>query len=175
MHDGYPIEQLVQSIHTHFQSGFARMTMQRMPVFEGAALEPTARGLKILGINEMALVAPREFIRHIHGQKVQLDEPKVREVRYEGQLREPVMCLRVSIDFAHAEAAIRHLVARESSIDCVDWLHDTNSVLIRAQAPLRNLLGYPDVLADLSGGAADLKIWLSHYVAVASGPGDDAA
>ena len=94
-------------------------------------------------------------------------------MRYGEELREPIMCVRLSIESAYAEAAIRDLVARGSSIDCVDWLHDP--VVIRAQAPLRNLLGYPDAIADVSKGAADLKVWLSHYVPVESGPGDDAA
>ncbi|MGQ0749804.1 MAG: hypothetical protein ACT4PS_04650 [Betaproteobacteria bacterium] len=173
MNETYPIEQLARSARTRFQGGFAHMTMQLLPAFEGAALEPTAQGLKILGINEMALVAPREFIRRTHEHDVRLDEPRVRELCYGGKLREPVMCVRVSIDSTHAEAATRDLIARESSIDSVDWLHDP--VVIRALAPLRNLLGYPDALADLSMRTADLKMWLSHYAPMAWGPGDDAA
>ena len=75
MNDRYPIEQLVQSVQTTFQSGFARTTMQRMPVFEGTALEPTPRGLKILGVNEMALAAPREFIPAFMSRKCGWQNP----------------------------------------------------------------------------------------------------
>jgi hypothetical protein len=173
MNERYPIEQLARSARTRFQTGFAHMTMQRMPPFEGAALEPAAHGLRILGINEMALVAPRDFIRHMHEHEVLLDEPTVRDVRYGRELWEPVMCVRVSIDAAHAEAAIHDLVARRSSIDCVDWLH--NPVVIHAQAPLRTLLGYPDALAQRSEHTADLKMWLSHYAPIKWGPDNDAA
>jgi elongation factor G-like protein len=173
MNERYPIEQLARSVRTRFQSGFAHMTMQLMPVFEGAALEPATQGLRILGINEMALAAPRDFIRRIHEHQVRLDEPRVRDVRYGQELREPVMCIRVSIDAAHAEAAIHDLVTRNSSIDCVNWLHDP--VVIQAKAPLRTLLGYPDTLAHLSQRTADLKMWLSHYAPMTWGPDDDAA
>lgn len=173
INDRYPIEQVARSAGTRFQTGFAHMTMQRMPAFEGTALEPEAQGLRILGINEMALVAPRDFIRRIHQHKVRLEQPRVRSLRYGQELREPVMCIRVSIDATYAEAAIHDLVARRSSIDCVNWLHDP--VVIHAQAPLRALLGYPDALRQLSESTADLKMWLSHYAPVAWGSGDDAA
>jgi translation elongation factor EF-G len=90
-----------------------------------------------------------------------------------GKFVKPVMCIRVSIDAAHAETAIHDLLARGSSIDCVDWLHDPG--VIHAQAPLRALLGYPDALAQLSEHTADLKMWLSHYAPITWGPDNDAA
>lgn len=144
-----------------------------MPVFEDASLQATAHGLKILGANEMALAAPGEVIRRICAQEVLLEEPQVRRHYYAGQLREPIMCVRASVDSEHAEAVIRNLVARGSTIDSVDWLRIP--AVIRAQAPLRNLLGYPNVLTELTMGTANLRMWLSCYAPVVPGPGGEAA
>jgi len=173
MNHNYPIEQLARSVQTRFQAGFARTTMQLMPVFEDARLEATAHGLKILGANEMALTGPSEVIRKICAHEVLLEEPQVRRHYYAGQLREPIMCVRTSVDSEHAEMVIQDLVARGSTIDSVYWLR--SPAVIRAQAPLRNLLGYSHVLAELSKGAANLKMWLSHYAPVVPSPGGEAA
>ncbi len=169
----YPIEQLARSAQTRFQTGFARMTMQLMPVFEDATVEATVHGLKILGANEMALTAPGRVIREIYAHEVLLEEPQVRWHYYAGRLREPVMHVRTSVDSEHAEVVIQDLVARGATIASVDWLH--NPGVVRAQAPLQNLLGYPQVLAELSKGTANLKMWLSHYAPVVPSPSGEAA
>lgn len=168
----FPIEQLARSTQTRFQIGFARMTMRLMPAFEDIVLEPGADGLRILGANEMALTGPAIAIRRMHAGEVALEEPRVR-MRYERELREPVMCLRAKVDPEHVEAAIRDLVARKATIESVDWLRAPG--IVQAQAPLRNLLGYPQALATLSQGRADLKMWLSHYAPVPPDSGNDAA
>lgn len=173
MNHNYPIEQLARSVQTRFQAGFARTTMQLMPLFEDATLEATARGLKILGANEMALTAPSQIIRRISPHEVLLEEPQVRRHYYAGELREPIMCVRASVDSEHTEVVIQDLVARGSTIDSVDWLR--SPAVIRAQAPLRNLLGYPHVLAELTKVTGNLKMWLSHYAPVVPGPGNEAA
>lgn len=169
----YPIEQFARSRRTRFQLGFSRMVLHCMPSFEDAVLEPTAEGLRILAANEMALAAPRAMVCEFEESQVELEPPRVRLVRYGTELREPVMRVRVRIDGAHAEGAIRDLVARQSSMDSVDWLHDP--VLIQAQAPLSRLLGYPDALANLSGSTADLEMWVSHYLPRDDPPGGKAA
>lgn len=117
MNHNYPIEQLARSTQTRFQAGFAQTTIQLMPVFEGASLQATAHGLKILGANEMALAAPGEVIRRICAQEVLLEEPQVRRHYYAGRLREPIMCVRTSVDSEHTEVVIQDLIARGSTID----------------------------------------------------------
>jgi translation elongation factor EF-G len=168
----YPIEQLACSAKTRFQMGFARMTMHLIPELGDVVFEPSEQGLKILGASEMALRRPGEIIRRIHKHEVEFKEPRVR-LLYDAVVREPIMWVRASVGHTDAEAVVRDLVARDALIEAVDWCHPQTQV--RAQAPLRNLLGYSQALPTLSKHATDLKMWLSHYAAVTPGPDDEAA
>jgi predicted membrane GTPase involved in stress response len=172
MYYEYPIEQLACSARTRFQLGFARMTMHLMPELGDAVLEPSEQGLRILGASEMALTRPGEIIRQLHEYEVELKEPRVR-LLYDVVVREPIMRVRASVCDADAEAVVQDLAARDARIDAVDWGYP--KTLVRAQAPLRNLLGYSQALANLSKGATDLRMWLSHYAAIPPGPEDEAA
>jgi predicted membrane GTPase involved in stress response len=169
----YPIEQLARSTETRFQLGFAKMVAYCLPSFDDAALQPTVGGLQILGANEMALDAPREMIRKLHQADVALQEPRVRLLRRDGDLHEPVMCVRACVHGGAVEGAIHELVRRGAAIESVNWLHAP--VVVRASGRLRDLLGYPAEFAALSNGCGDLKMWLSHYAPVPPGPEDLAA
>jgi predicted membrane GTPase involved in stress response len=169
----YPIEQLARSTETRFQLGFAKMVAYCLPSFDDAALQPTVDGLQILGANEMALDAPREMIRKLQQADVALQEPRVRLLRREGDLHEPVMCVRACVHGGAVEGAIHELVRRGAAIESVNWLHAP--VVVRASGRLRDLLGYPAEFAALSNGRGDLKMWLSHYAPVPPGPEDLAA
>ena len=172
MYYQYPIEQVARSARSRFQMGFARMTMHLLPEFEDIVLEPSAQGLKILGANELALATPGEAIRQIHQDDVELQEPRVR-LLYDTMLREPVMWVRAAMPDQYAEPAVQDLVARGAEIEEVDWM--LSLPVIRAKAPLRVLLGYPQALAALSQNTADLRMWLSHYAPVPPELGGDAA
>jgi hypothetical protein len=172
MHYEYPIKQLAQSARTRFQMGFAKMTMHLMPEFKDILLEPSEQGLMIFGTSEIALLSPGETIRKIHEDEVKLEEPRVR-LLHGTDVREPVMWVQAHIGHRHAEAAVQELITRGAAIESVDWMLSKPNIL--AKAPLRRLLGYPQTLAELSQGTADLKMWLSHYATVPSGPDDDAA
>ncbi|MBI4290117.1 MAG: hypothetical protein HY661_01400 [Betaproteobacteria bacterium] len=175
MYCDYPIEQLARSAKSRFQIGFARMTMRLLPQFDDVVLEPTVQGLKILGANELALATPGEVIRQIHKDDVELQEPRVR-LRYDTTVQEPVMWVRAAMPCRYAEPAVQDLAARGSAIEEVDWM--LSHPVVRAKAPLRLLLGYPQALATLSRNTAELQMWLSHYARVPPVPpvsGGDAA
>ena len=166
MHKDFPIEQLATSSKTRFQHGFARMTMHLMPPIDDIALEATADGLKILGTSEMALAAPGVVIRQIYADDVRIGKPAVR-VLYDGS--EPVMRVRAAVPYNNAETVVQELIGRGATIEEVDWL--LAQPVVRARAPLRVLLGYPQTLDTLSGGKAELQMALSHYEPVPPGPG----
>jgi predicted membrane GTPase involved in stress response len=168
MNGDFPIEQLATSSKTRFQQGFARMTMHLMPSIEDVALEATSEGLKILGASEIALAAPGELIRQIHADEVRIGKPMVR-LLYDGIAREPVMWVRAAVPYNNAETVVQELIGRGATIDEVDWL--LAQPVVRARAPLRLLLGYPQTLDTLSRGKAELQMWLSHYDPVLPGPG----
>ena len=115
---------------------------------------------------------PGEIIRHIHEHEVELKEPRVR-LLYDAVVRKPIMWVHATVGDTDTEAVVRDLVARDARIESVDWRHP--QILVRAQAPLRNLLGYSQALSTLSKDVTDLKMWLSHYAALPPGPHDEAA
>ena len=168
MYEDFPIEQLATSPKTRFQHGFARMTMHLMPSIDDVALEATAEGLKILGASEIALATPGEVIRRIHADEVRLGKPAVRML-YDGIVREPVMWVRAVVPYNNTETVVQELVGRGATIEGVDWQQE--QPVVCARATLRVLLGYPQTLDTLSGGRAELKMWLSHYEPVPPGPG----
>ena len=172
MYHDYPIEQLARSAKSRFQMGFARMTMHLLPEFDDAVIEASAQGLKILGANEVALALPGEMIRRIHDDEVELGEPRVR-LLFDATVREPVMWVRASVPHKYAEPTIQDLVARGAEIEEVDWL--LSHPVVRAKAPLRLLLGYPQALATVSQNTAELQMWLSHYAPAPPAPDGDAA
>jgi predicted membrane GTPase involved in stress response len=163
----FPIEQLAKSAKTRFQMGFARMTVHLMPEIDDVLLEPSEAGLRILAASEVALTAPCEVIRRMHADEVRLEKPTVR-LLYDGGVREPVMWVRAAVPYNSAEAVIQELVGRGACIESVDWL--AAPPVIRARAPLRLLLGYPQTLAALTDGRAELRMSLSHYEPLPSGP-----
>ena len=168
----YPIEQLARSSRTRFQMGFARMTISRLPQLDEVAFEPSTQGLKILAASELALTTPGEIIRQIHADEVEIGKPRVR-LLYGDTVREPIMWVRVSVRDTDAEAVVLDLLRRDAAIEEADWRQPRT--VIRALAPLRNLLGYPRALAQLSAESPDLRMWPSHYQALPPGPEDDLA
>jgi hypothetical protein len=172
MNYDYPLEQLARSARTRFQLGFARLTMKLLPRFDEVAFEPSMLGLRIFAETEMALALPGEVIRQMHADEVEISTPIVRVLGGD-ESREPIMWVRVSVNHADAEPVVQDLLAREARIEEVDW--GLPRTVIRARAPLRRLLGYPQALPDLSDPTADLLMWLSHYRAPPPRPGGDAA
>jgi predicted membrane GTPase involved in stress response len=172
MYYDYPIEQLARSARTSFQIGFARAALYLMPEMEDILLDATPEGLKILGRHESALAKPGEIISQIYREEVELKEPRVRFFHY-GAVHEPVMWVRLSLDYRYSEDAVLDLVRRDAEMEEVDWLR--GQPVIRARASLRRLLGYPQALATLSNNTADLRMWLSHYAPVPPEPGGKAA
>jgi Elongation factor G C-terminus len=168
MYSEYPIEQLARRTSTRFQMGFARMTMHLLPTFKEVMLEPSEHGLRMLATNEAALAPPGEVIRQLHPDDVEIGEPQVR-LLYGDPVQEPVMWVRASVARSYTEDVIQDLVTRGAEIEEVDWM--AAQPVVRAKAPLRQLLGYPRSLAALSRDTAELRMWLSHYAPVPPEPG----
>jgi hypothetical protein len=168
MYNEYPIEQLARSATTRFQMGFARMTMHLLPEFKEVVLEPSEQGLNILATNETALAVPGEVIRQIHAEDVKFDAPQVR-LLYGEVVQEPIMWVGAGVARTYTELVIQDLITRGAEIEEVDWI--AARPVIRAKAPLRQLLGYPQALAALSKDTAELRMWLSHYAPVPPEPG----
>lgn len=170
-HVDYPLEQLARSRTTRFQRGFARMAMHLLPDFRDAALEASDKGLVILAASELALDSPTEVLRQIHGADVHIGAPTVR-LRNGDSVEEPIMWVRAAVPHADTESVVHELIGRSADIEEVDWL--APCPVVRARAPLRELLGYPAALSALCQGKAELDMWLSHYAPLPPEPGDAA-
>lgn len=158
--DRYAVEQVARNVRTRFQVGFARLTMRMLPDLDEVAYEASPEGLRILGATELALEIPAERVRRIHGDDVVLEPPRVR-LAWRGRVREPVMELRASVLEAHVPRVVEDLLERGAIVE--GTMVAPGRCTVRAYGRQRNLLGYPEALQHLTGGAGELAMWLSHY------------
>jgi translation elongation factor EF-G len=166
-HPHYPLEQLASSKSTRFQRGFARMAMHLLPCFKDAVVDASDSGLVIRAASELSLGLPSEVLRQIYAADVHIGAPQVR-LLYGDTVEEPVMWVRAAVPRAATEPVLHDLIGRGADIEEVDWL--APAPVIRASAPLRELLGYPAALCALCEGRAELDMWLSHYAPVPPEP-----
>ena len=142
----FPVEQLARLASSPFQIGFARQAMRTLAPSDFIAFEATQDGLLMRAQNEDALAKPLTLLRDLYRDNLVLRHWAV-----------------VHDDLASREATLLEEHVRPSV--CV----------LRAEAPLRKLLGYGEALAKLSGGTALHWIWLDRYVPMDDPPGGRAA
>jgi hypothetical protein len=173
LHAELPLETLASVASHPFQLGFARQALRMLPASEHVSFEATSQGLLIRASSEEALVEPVGLLRETYGTDLVLLPPRVRHVSLGNQQYEPIMGLRVTSSLRHRNALREDLVRRQAAL-LGDEEHPDRYVL-RAEAPLRRLLGYGAALAGLTDGTAEHRIWLSRYVPLDGPPGGDAA
>jgi predicted membrane GTPase involved in stress response len=172
MHMELPLEQLVKRRGMAFQFAFATEAQELMPRAEDFAVSASHRGLHVLAQNEDSLARPVQVLREVYGPSLVVEPPKVRLI--EGpQIREPIMHLRISMHIQFREPVKRTLWRRGATLT-ENYARSTYCVL-RYEAPLADLLGFPAELARLTAGTAKHWISLSHYAIVTRDPGGKAA
>jgi predicted membrane GTPase involved in stress response len=172
MHLDLPLEQLVKRRGMAFQFAFATEATELMPRAVDFAATASHKGLHVLAQNEDSLARPVQVLREAYGSSLVLDPPKVRLI--EGvQLREPIMHLRISM-YADFREAVKKVLRKRGAILTEDYSRSTYCVL-RYEAPLADLLGFPAELSQLTSGTAKHWIALSHYAIVTRDPGGKAA
>jgi hypothetical protein len=172
MHFDMPIEQLVRRADTRFQLGFANEARRRVPEADDFRLQPSAEGLCVLARNEESLERPIGVLKDIYASKLQVQPPRVRVIR-DGQVKEPVMHLRISLETRFLDAVSRMMLGR-GCVPTEEYARAKFCVL-RYEAPLADLLGLPEELRRAAAGTAEYRMALSHYALVARRPGPDAA
>ncbi|MCZ7653988.1 MAG: hypothetical protein M5R42_06370 [Rhodocyclaceae bacterium] len=99
--------------------------------------------------------------------------PQVRYMSLGNRPYEPIMRLRVRIAPRHRAAVRDDLVARHAAML---EEHERPSVCVmRAEAPLRKLLGYGEALSTLTDDTGLHWMWLDRYVPMNDPPGGRAA
>lgn len=164
----YPLELVARSMQTRFQHGFARMAMHLLPRLDDVAYEPSSSGLKLLAEDESALATPAEILQQAYGDGVRLGPLRVRLLREAGQVKEPVMNVRVQSRRSDEQNVLDDLARRDAIIQEID--QQRAMCIVRAQATLRNLLGYRQTLATMTANTAEAWVWLSHYAPVNDEP-----
>ncbi len=173
VHSEFPVERLVQLASSPFQIGFARQVVRMLSPSDLIAFEATNDGLWMRAQNEDALTRPEALLRDIYHDDLVLLPPQVRYLSLGNRPYEPIMLLRVRTAPRHRDDVSADLVARGATL--LEEHMQASVCVLRAEAPLRQLLGYGDALAKLTDNSGLYWIWLDRYVPMNDPPGGRAA
>jgi len=172
MHLDLPLEQLVKRRGMAFQFAFATEAKALVPAADDFAVTASHKGLHVLARDEEGLVRPVLVLRQAYGESLELAPPRVRLIKGV-QVREPIMNLRISM-YAEFRAAVKKALRGRGATLTGEYVRATYCVL-RYEARLADLLGFPAALRRLTAGSAKHWIALSHYAIVTRDPGGSAA
>jgi hypothetical protein len=162
-----PIEQIVRRADTRFQLGFANEARERVQPGDGFLLSSSRAGLHVLARNEEELASPLETLRSIYGPALQVGPPTVRLI-HGIPVQEPVMHLRIVLETADLPA-IKHALKSRRAVIEEEYVRNRRAVL-RGEAPLERLIGFPAEVRSLTLDRARCWIVLSHYAPAPLGP-----
>ncbi|HXV12545.1 MAG TPA: hypothetical protein VD839_17220 [Burkholderiales bacterium] len=172
MHLEMPLEQLAKRRGAAFQFAFATEAKELMPDAADFTVAASHKGLHLFGQNEDALARPVQVLREVYGASLELAPPRVRLI--EGvQLKEPIMHVRISM-YADFRETVKSALRRRGATPLEEHARATYCIL-RCEAPLAGLLGFPEELRRLTIGTAKHWIALSHYAIMTRDPGGRAA
>lgn len=167
MHREFAIECKCSHRGERFQLAFARAAMEIVPKDETTAFEPSGHGLTLLAETELSLERPLARLRAVYGDELHVESPHVRYKKGE-RLEEPYMGLRVLCGPQHFDGIRRDLMMRNAKV--LDSELNGRFGVIRAEAPLASLVGYPARIDTLTHGRGQLAMWLSHFAPVEPDP-----
>jgi hypothetical protein len=167
-----PLEQLVKRRGMAFQFAFATEAKELMPAGDDFAATASHKGLHVLARDEEGLVRPVLVLREVYGESLELAPPRVRLIKGV-QVKEPIMHLRISM-YTELRATVKGALRARGATLTEEYVRSTYCVL-RYEARLADLLGFPAELRRLSAGSARHWIALSHYAMVTGDPGGSAA
>lgn len=177
MSSEFPLEQLVQLDSTRFQEGFARQVIRDVahlrPFSDQVSLAANENGLVMFAENEEALERPVHVLRDLYKERLRTSPPQVRYVLLDRQCYEPIMLLRVRVAERDLPAVHDDLTRRDVTILEEDF--SRGECVLRAEVPLRKLLGYGAALAALTRGTGRHWCWLDRYAPTLDPRGPGAA
>lgn len=161
IHGCFPLERLAQLDSHRFQMGFARQVMRLLEASDSVAFEATPDGLLMLAQSEEALAKPVALLRDLYGADLVLQPPQVRCLTLDNRPYEPIMHLRVRVAPRHRNAVRDSLIGR--GVVILEEHECPGAWVLRAESPLRGLLGYGEALSALTDGTSLHWTWLDHY------------
>lgn len=155
----YVVEQALTCASEKFQLKFAVDAARLLQGLRGILAEPTGKGLMVLGSCEAALDVAVLVLRACYGERLRASPRRVCYMRL--PMMEPVMDVFVRAPETYADSIRRTLEARRATVRCTSA--ENRSWLLRAQAPMAELLGYAQELDRLSDGRADHWITFNRW------------
>lgn len=172
-HPEHPLEQLCVHCSEPFQLKFARHAQRLFDESADLELVASHHGLTIRGENEESIAAALRVLRNFYGRQIRTEPLRVR-YHQGATLEQPWMVLRVRCPADRVEAVKADLTLRGATILSSVLHRDMGG--IQACGPLACLLGYGSALAEMTAGAGQCVMRLSHYAPVGRVPPDgDAA
>ena len=155
-----PLERMARHRRSDSQLDFAREALASLEETDDSRFEPTERGLAMFASQEDALERPVAVLLQRYGDAVEIRPPRVRCLPGH-PLQQPVMALRVTVRREHSLALMQELRSRGARIDeeCLRG----RTFIVRATAPLRDLLGFAGRLEAITDGFGHHSTRLSHY------------
>lgn len=163
MYYQYPLETLARGRRAASQIEFAKRAREALHDTDELLSRPLPAGLALFAANEEALEDPTRILRDLYGDFVEVRPPRARIIPG-NPAQQPIMNVRVTARTEHSVAILAELRSRAARIveECVRG----RTFIVRAEAPLALLIGFPARLAALTGGSAHPAIRLLRYAPV---------
>lgn len=155
----YVLQQQFVCANEGLQLLFAENAAAKLRLLPGVWPEPTSNGLIVLAMAEAPLDVAAILLQAVYGHSLCPGPRRICQRRY--PVMEPLMDLFVRVPALHAQSVIsdlhtRHAIRRFTAAEERGWL-------IRAEAPMRSLLGYWQALKRLSQDTADHWMTFSRW------------
>ena len=165
------LEQPFTSASEKFQLKFAEEASAKLEFLHGVDPEPTGKALLLHADSELALDAAAAVLRACYGEDLRAGSRCIR--RLDNPPMEPIMDVLVRAprglgELVHRDLHRRGAVLRFKNIEA-------HGCLMRAEAPMAALLGYPAVLSSLTEDLADHWITFNRWEPIAADDGGSAA
>lgn len=160
----YPDYPLAQELKILFKSGIADFERYLKAILFSPSetiVEASQHGLFLFSKNEEALERPVKTLDDIFRDALRSSVPQVRYFRKDHQLYEPIMHLRLTVDNHSARDVELDLLKREVTV--FENYKIRNGYVLRAEGPLRNLIGYKKDLEIITDRSAYCLSWLDRY------------
>lgn len=160
----YPDYPLAQELKILFKSGitdFERYLKAILFCPSETIVEASQHGLFLFSKNEEALEKPVRTLDDIFRDALRSSVPQVRYFRKDHQLYEPIMHLRLTVNNHFVHDVELDLLERDATI--FDNYKVRNGYVLRAEGPLRNLIGYKQDLETITDRSAYYLSWLDRY------------
>lgn len=160
----YPDYPIAQALKIHYKSSLKELENYLKKVLfypSEAIIESSQHRPFILSKSEESLEVQIQTLNTIFASEMRASTPQVRYFRQGQSLFEPIMQLRVTVDHQCIDAVTQELLRREAKIYDKDNIHNVH--VLRAEAPLRKLIGFKKRLNAMSNFPSHCLSWLDRY------------